>query len=182
MELVLEEELIARSLQGESHAFKQLIGTYRRQLFGYLLKFCGDRMLAEDLMQETLIRVWKNLPGYTPQNRFSSWLFCIAHNVAVDSGRKQKIREMVVHTGELETRNDYDPHSEMVYSELKDIVDSVLCQMPEKQKNVFLLREHGGLTFKEISELTGEPLNTVLGHMHYAVEKLRKALRQKDVI
>ena len=95
---LLEYQLILRSKQGDASAFGALIKDYRKQLFTYLLKICNNRTTAEDLFQDTLIRVWSGLPNYNEQNKFSSWLFSIAHNTAMDSFRRKKVRSRIVHT------------------------------------------------------------------------------------
>ena len=136
-------------------------------------------MLAEDLFQETLIKVWKGIKFYNDQNKFSSWLFSIAHNTAVDSTRSASVRNR---TSSLEDTNEYsgesNPYKTLVEKETYEIVMLAVNELPENQKNVFLLRQHGGLTFKEIAKTIDQPLNTVLGHMHYAVSKLRKKLSE----
>jgi len=163
---------------GESASFGPLIKIYKNRLFSYLIQISGDKNLAEDLFQETLIKVWSGLSNYSEQNRFSSWLFSIAHNTAMDSIRKNN-RQRIVET--VEEPDFYagtaNPHQEIVNKETTQIISSAIEKLSPKQKEVFLLRINGELTFKEISELTGESLNTVLSHMHYSVKKLRKILR-----
>ena len=132
-------------------------------------------MLAEDLFQETLIKVWKGLSNYNEQNKFSSWLFSIAHNVAVDSARSKEVRNKQKTTNDnYSYQSNSDPHSDFIATETREILMSAVDTLPDKQKEVFLLRLHSGMQFKEIAELTKQPLNTVLGHMHYAVSKIRK--------
>jgi RNA polymerase sigma-70 factor (ECF subfamily) len=180
---IQENVLIEKCKNGESEAFGMLINGYRRQLYSYLFKLSGDRTSAEDLFQETLIKVWKGIKKYKEQNKFSSWLFSIAHNVSLDAYRKRVVRSNIIHTDELpDKETNKDPLSEVEAKELKEIINKTADQLPDKQKHVFLLRQHGGLTFKEISELTDEPLNTVLGHMHYATKKIRTALRKENVV
>ena len=179
----MENQLILRCKKGDSRAFAQLIKLYKRQLFTYLLRFSGNSVTAEDLFQETLIKVWNGFPSYKEQNRFSAWLFSIAHNIAMDSYRKNKLRRHISAVEELPEIIDYKTHlSELEESELKQIVVESLKLLPEQQRNVFLLRQHGEMTFKEIAETTGQNLNTVLSHMNYAVKKLRKILRDKNAI
>ena len=114
------------------------------------------------------------------QNKFASWLFSIAHNTAIDGIRKIKNRALEISTDNREiitkTNNPYD---KVVHEETKQIIENIVNTFPAKQKNVFLLRMHAELSFKEIAELTKEPLNTVLSHMHYAVKKLRKEFEGK---
>lgn len=175
----LEKELIERCRANDRTAFGGLINNYRKQLFSYLLRMCGDRMQAEDLFQETMIRVWKGISKYKEQNKFSSWLFSIAHNVTMDSIRSNKVRERLIHINENDDPGSvHNPHSEFVANEMKEIIMRSIDDLPDKQKQVFLLRQHSDMSFKEIASLTNEPLNTVLGHMHYAVSKLRKKLSE----
>jgi len=132
-------------------------------------------MTADDLFQETLIKVWKGFNSYNEQNKFSSWLFSIAHNVAVDSIKSRSARN--THSSIIELNNYPDnngPHKKLVEKETRKIIMSEVYALPDKQREVFLLRLHGGMQFKEIAELTKQPLNTVLAHMHYAVTKIRK--------
>ena len=176
----LEKELIERCRANDKAAFGSLINKYRKQLFSYLLRMCEDRMQAEDLFQETLIRVWKGISNYKEQNKFSSWIFSIAHNVTMDNIRSKKVREKGVHINENINAVTVDnPHSVYVANETKEIIMHGINELPEKQKQVFLLRQHSNMSFKEIAAATNQPLNTVLGHMHYAVSKLRKMLSEE---
>lgn len=183
MESNLENKLISKSINGDSAAFGLLMRDYRNRLYGYLWKLCGNKSVTEDLFQETLIKVWKGFPRYNEQNKFSSWLFSIAHNVALDSFRKAKVRERVIHTDQVPEKGLEDNQlKKMEVDELEESVMKVVANLPAKQRQVFLLRQHGEMTFKEISKLTEEPLNTVLSHMNYAVKKLKKVLREENVI
>lgn len=184
MENILEELLIEKCRRGEHSAFRELVKVYRRRLYSYLFRLTGgDRIMAEDAFQETLIKVWKAIGKYDHKDKFSSWLFSIAHNAAMDQVRKSNLRKSFFKPEELEMQpSESNPYSECVGNELREILDRIVGGLPEKQKEVFLLREHGGMSFKEISEVTGQPLNTVLGHMHYAVDKIKRALRKKNAI
>jgi RNA polymerase sigma-70 factor (ECF subfamily) len=137
-------------------------------------------MTAEDLFQETLIKVWKGFKSYNEQNKFSSWLFSIAHNVAVDSIRRESAKPQFRSFDEVQTfTSDNNPHNTIVEKETNELVMAAVSTLSEKQKQVFLLRQHSDMTFKEISEVTNQPLNTVLGHMHYAVTRIRKKLSKE---
>lgn len=175
--------LIQKVMNGEANAFNILINNYRGKLFGYLLKFCGDKLTAEDLFQETLIKTWKGFKKYNEESKFSSWLFSIAHNVALDFLRKNKKQHQFVSDEEIiNSPQSINQENHFDAEEMKLLINKVVNSLPEKQKNVFLLRQHGGLTFKEISEITKEPLNTVLSHMSYAVKKIKKVLRDNNAI
>jgi RNA polymerase sigma-70 factor (ECF subfamily) len=176
-----EKSLIDSCLNGNSNSFSFLIKLHRKPLFTYLYRLCGDKVTAEDMFQETLLKVWQNLKKYNEQNKFSSWLFSIAHNVAVDTLRKRKVRNNIIYMDEIhEPDNNLNPFTILIAKESGAEISNAIDKLPEKQKQVFLLRQHGEMTFKEIAELLKEPINTVLGHMHYAVDKLRKELKEKD--
>jgi RNA polymerase sigma-70 factor (ECF subfamily) len=183
MDRLLENQLILRCKEGDSLAFGQLIKNYRKQLFTYLLRLSGNKDMAEDLLQDTLTKAWHGLPKYEEKNKFSSWLFSIAHNIAMDAYRKKKVREVVSTYDEIPERSlIINQEHALEAEELKNTIVDSLSQIPEKQRSVFLMRQHSGMSFKEISDSTGQPLNTVLSHMHYATKKLRKILRDKNVI
>ena len=167
-------------MKNDTAAFGKLIQSYRVQLFSYLHRLCGDQMTAEDLFQETLIKVWKGFKSYNERNKFSSWLFSIAHNVAVDSIRRESAKSKVSSFEDVQTiAGDNNPHNALVEKETNELVMAAVSTLSEKQKQVFLLRQHSDMTFKEISEATNQPLNTVLGHMHYAVSGIRKKLSKE---
>ena len=134
--------------------------------------------MAEDVMQDTLIKVWRGFGKYNERKKFASWLFSVAHNTAVDALRKADTRRIFQNKPEMEIRDDFSsPDKQMESSELGAAIDNAVRRLPEKQRQVFLLRQHSGLTFREISEQLDEPLNTVLGQMHQAVLKLKKILK-----
>jgi len=137
-------------------------------------------MTAEDLFQETLIKVWKGFKTYNERNKFSSWLFSIAHNVAVDSIRRESAKNKISSFEDVQTlASDYNPLNAYLEKETNELVMAAVNKLSEKQKQVFLLRQHSDMTFKEISKVTNQPLNTVLGHMHYAVSGIRKKLSKE---
>lgn len=180
MNALHEQTLIERCRNGDSSAFGPLMQIYRRQLFSYLFRLSRERTEAEDLFQETLIKTWKGIKKYSEQQKFSSWLFSIAHNIAMDNLRRRKKDESISDIELDELKSTSDQHKDLVYSETNRTVKKALETLPEKQKAVFLLRVYGELSFSEIAELTNEPLNTTLSHMHYAVKKIRKIIGKKD--
>jgi len=179
-EMILEARLVKNSKNGDGSAFGELISIYRKNLFTYLLRMCKDRMTAEDLLQETLIKAWTGLKSYNEQQKFSSWLFTIAHNVSIDAIRMQQLRERPINLREkTDIASYFTPHSEMVITEGRIALQKEVENLPEDQRRVFLLRQQGELSFKEIAEVMNQPLNTVLSHMHYAVKKLKRCLNEE---
>lgn len=175
-----ESWLIERCRSGESSRFGELIRPYRSGLFSFLLRACGNRSQAEDLFQETLLRTWRGLNAYRHRSRFRAWLFSIARNVVRDEVRKE-INRVHGDSVPLDARasNTCQPEEEFRARELAMRIQAALEDLTPRQRHVFLLRQHGSLTFREIAEDMGEPLSTVLGHMHYALGKLKRALEDK---
>lgn len=171
-----ERALIERFRGGDADAFAELIQPWQRRLATYLTRMCGDAAHAEDLRQETLIRVWRGLHSYDERTRFGSWLFTIAHHVTIDHLRRQNRAPDEVEVPQIPAPTD--PSAEFFARELGQLLEDAVEKLPEKQRRVFLLRQHGALKFREIAELTGEPLSTVLGHMSYATQKLQRIVRQ----
>ena len=172
--------LIEKCRNGDSSAFGPLIQLYRRQLFSYLFRLSGERTQAEDLFQETLMKTWRGINKYSEKQKFSSWLFSIAHNTAMDNLRKRKHENLISEIDPDEIRSSHDPCKELIDNEKNEMIKSAIETLPPKQKEVFLLRIYGEASFKDISELTKEPINTVLSHMHYSIKKLKKIIGKKD--
>ncbi len=170
-----EQILIKRCKDGDSSAFGPLIKMYRKQLYGYLFNLLGEKTLAEDVFQEVLIKAWKGIEKYSEEQKFSSWLFTIAHNCSMDELRKRKL-DMLFVNDEEDIGHDNTPAHILEKEELIQKIFSAVDMLTAKQKNVFLLRIEGELSYKEISQITNEPLNTVLSHMNYSIKKIRKSL------
>lgn len=178
---MVENQLIEKCKKGDGDAFRLLVNNYRNKLFGYLYKFSNSQDMAEEMFQETLIKIWQGLKKYNTQKRFSSWLFTIAHNVAMDSLRKRKSNNSIVSIEELEDKSSsVKPDEDIIKNETIGIINNSLKNLSEKQRIVFLLRQHGELTFKEIAKTTKEPLNTVISHMHYAIKKIKKLIEYEN--
>ncbi len=175
----LENRLIERSRDRSPEAFGELVKLYRKPLYSYLIKMCGDRFSAEDLFQETLIKVWHGIGKYDERQKFSSWLFSIAHNCAIDFLRKRKLAMNTFEELNEDTAVAKDLHDTVVTKELKEKLDKAVSKLPEKQREVFLMRQFGEFSFKEIAKMTNEPLNTVLSHMHYAIKKIKDVMRDE---
>ena len=177
----LESILVNRCQNRDVDAFAQLMNMYKKQLFSYLIQRTGNRETAEDLFQETLIKIWRNFPQYQNKEKFGSWIFSIAHNLTVDSFRKQKVKSTIVQIEDLEEiGHSEDPLKKVERDEQRAMLNEALLQLSDNQKEVFLLRQHGEMTFKEIADFTNQPINTVLSHMNYAVNKLKKILGKEN--
>jgi len=182
--LTTDAELIRRYQQGDGKAFHVLVTRYQRQLASYLRRMVDDASAADDLFQETFYKVIKSLPRYQEQGTFSGWLFGIANRLAIDYLRKHKRQTKIMkpvsqdNSGML-SPDILDPHApspeeDVKQRELKKYLKKAIKRLPAEQRQVLLLREHSGLSFKEIAAMLDCPLNTVLGRMRYALLNLRK--------
>ncbi|HEX9577637.1 MAG TPA: RNA polymerase sigma factor [Myxococcales bacterium] len=181
-----DEELLAAFQQGDVGAFEALLRRHRAPLFTFLLRMLGDRERAEDLAQETFLRIVKGAAAWEQRARFQTWLYTIARNLCVDASRRDKFRR----TGSLdETGPDGDPplvdsvpgreaapDRGAESARLRPVLQKALLSLPAEQREVFILREQAGMPFKEIAEMVGVNENTVKSRMRYALEGLRKAL------
>jgi RNA polymerase sigma-70 factor (ECF subfamily) len=172
-----DEALMMAYRRGESKAFDELLLRYRTPLFSTLRRLVGDRALAEDLFQETFLRVIQHAGRYDAGRKFSGWVFRIARNLAVDALRQRGVRR----EEELDEEHQDPaggPDRALARAEQGEAISRALELLPLEQREVFLMREWAGLSFKEIAEVTESPLNTVLGRMHLAVKKLRACLAE----
>jgi len=188
-----DEALMLAYAGGDAASFEALFQRHRRPLFTFLLHNLGDRAAAEDLFQEIFLRLVRGRVGYRPTGSFRSWLFRIAHNALTDHRRRTGLRESQDEETTMTTANDEqvdrfaslpskelgaDPVSRSQDKELRERIEAALLRIPEEQREVFLLRERGGLEFQHIAELTGHPLATVKSRMRYALANLRQRLSE----
>jgi RNA polymerase sigma-70 factor (ECF subfamily) len=172
MEVDPMDDLIQGLKSGQSASFDRLVREYGDRLYRFCLRIVGPTE-AEDVVQETFIRVHRSIGSYQPTGRFESWLFTIANHLALDSVRRRSSVSM-----ESEEPVDFhEPTDDLDHQEVQHALVQAVDRLPVDQKQVFLLREEAGLSFREIAELLHCPLNTALGRMHYAMENLRKTMR-----
>lgn len=170
-----DSELITHCRAGDTRAFDELYERYRLPLYSYLNRVVPGRSHAvDDLFQQTWMKVLENLDRYTEQQRFVSWLFRIAHNVAVDHLRREGRYEMVEVT-ESAAVVETAPWEAMDRQALLAAVREATASLAPEQREVLLLRQRG-LSFREIADVQASNINTVLGRMHYAVRNLRRRL------
>ncbi|MGZ6142221.1 MAG: RNA polymerase sigma factor [Myxococcales bacterium] len=181
-----DEELLAAYQQGDPGAFELLLRRHRAPLFSFLLRMLGDREKAEDLAQETFLRIVKGAQAWEHRARFQTWLFTIARNLCVDASRRDRFRraDSLDQTGpddepamvDSVPGHEIDPARGAESARLRPVLQKALLGLPAEQREVFILREQAGIPFKEIAEMVGVNENTVKSRMRYALEGLRKAL------
>lgn len=177
--------LVERLLAGDETAFAVLLRRYEGKLRAYVVHLVGVEEEARDIVQETFIRAWRKLDQYDPSYRFSTWLFRIAHNLAVDSLRRRRQGVVPLSAGEDEegqevtldvTDSARDPLGELANRELAGALEREIRRLPPAYRELVILRHFVGLAYNEIAELKGLPLGTVKNKLFRAHSVLREAL------
>jgi RNA polymerase sigma-70 factor (ECF subfamily) len=170
---------------GDARAFETLVRRHRSAIWNFLLRHVRDRARAEDLLQETFLRAVKASGEWMDRAKVTTWLFTIARNLATDELRRAVHRRAEPLDGrgddapapiDRAASDDPPPDAAAEGALLRPRLEAALAALPEEQREVFLLREQGGLGFREIAEVTGVPENTVKSRMRYALESLRRTL------
>ncbi|MDQ7824209.1 MAG: sigma-70 family RNA polymerase sigma factor [Candidatus Eremiobacteraeota bacterium] len=176
-----DDALMESFRKGDACAFETLYERYRQPLFRYLFLMLDDRVMAEDVFQETFLKVFQFRGRYRPGEKFSHFLFKVAKNSAIDVLRKVKKTvpfESVTNEPALAGSEARSPEEEAILQEETRALHDAIRSLPPEQRQVLLLREYLDIPFKEIAHLTGCPLNTALGRMHYAIRRIREAFRK----
>ncbi|MCK5136071.1 MAG: sigma-70 family RNA polymerase sigma factor [Bacteroidales bacterium] len=184
-----DHNLVQAYVKGDQSAIETLINRHRSKVFTYILLTIKNHQLADDLFQETFIKVIQSLRGgkYRDNGRFLSWVIRIAHNLIIDHFRKEKQMNSVSNDDtEVDLFNskklsDDNIEEIIVNSQIKSEIRSLINELPDDQREVVLLRHYGELSFKEIADQTDVSINTALGRMRYALINLRKLIKEKDL-
>jgi len=186
---VNDQELVQAYIQGDQSAIESLINKHRSKVYTYILLTIKNQQLAEDLFQETFIKVIQSLRGgkYRDNGRFLSWVIRIAHNLIIDHFRKEKqMNSLSNDDTEVDLFNskklsDDNIEELIINTQIKTEIRILISELPDDQREVVLLRHYGGLSFKEIAEQTDVSINTALGRMRYALINLRKLIEEKKL-
>jgi RNA polymerase sigma-70 factor (ECF subfamily) len=182
-------ELIQRCREGDDRAFAQLVAHFGPAIYRFILRMVRKRQIAEDVYQETWMRVCDHLDRYDERGCFKSWLFQIANRLCLN--QRRSLRSMFVPLAEIFERvngrvpavqmrsPERLPDVEVEQQEAMALVEKALDLMPVKQKQVFLLRLHAEMSFKEIAAILDRPLNTVLTQMRAALGHLHKKMSEQ---
>ncbi|HWJ21723.1 MAG TPA: sigma-70 family RNA polymerase sigma factor [Gemmatimonadaceae bacterium] len=184
-----DADVVALAQQGRELAFRELIRRYERPVFSLVFRMVRDRETAEDLAQETFIKVLNHVDRYRPEFKFSSWLFKIANNVAIDHIRKRHLETVSMdgspHAGtaaEVEaTSFDVSVHQESALEELESrelgsAIEQAIAKLRPEYRSCIMLRHVEGRSYEEIAATLDLPLGTVKTYIHRARHELRRAL------
>ena len=180
--------LISLYINGDHEAFKELVERHKNRIFTSIYLIVKDRTLAEDLMQETFIKVIDTIRKgrYNEEGKFLPWILRVAHNLAIDTFRKNRRYPVVVMEDGNNVFDTLEFAEEPVENKkirednvekLKDLID----ELPENQRKVLIMRSYLDMSFKEIAESTGVSINTALGRMRYALINLKKKMKQNNI-
>jgi RNA polymerase sigma factor (sigma-70 family) len=186
---VSDQELINRYLAGNENCLEQLIHRHKNKVFSYILMVVKDKQHADDIFQDTFIKVIFTLRSgtYKEEGKFIQWVMRIAHNLVIDHFRKSRRIPIV------DSQNDefnifdnlriYDESAEdrIINEQIHQDVRSLIEYLPPEQREVLVMRHYADMSFKDIAEQTGVSINTALGRMRYALINLRKLIEQKEI-
>lgn len=179
-----DEELIARFQNGDEYAFDEIVHRYKDRLLNFIFRFLGQMDEAEDIVQDTFLKVYKNKNAYENIARFSTWIYTIAGNLAKTELRKRKRRRMFSISGkgidekEYELRSgDRTPEEETDSVFNEKIIQGAIEKLHEKFRTVIILRDIQELSYDEISNIIGVPLGTVKSRVNRARLKLQEMLK-----
>lgn len=190
MELQIDDSILVRDyISGDEKALEILIKRHNQRIISFIYSKVMDRDIAEDIFQDTFIKVIKTLKkgNYSEEGKFLPWVMRIAHNLIIDFFRKSK------RLPKFEGSDDFNIFSVISDDKLnaekqiiKDQIDSnlelLIEELPDDQKEVLVMRIYQDMSFKEISENTGVSINTALGRMRYALINLRKIIDKHNIV
>ena len=184
-----DEQLAMSYIDGNNRAFDLLLSRTQSKLFTYIMFVVRDHEVANDIFQETFVKVITKLQQrkYTNSGKFSAWLIRIAHNVIMDWYREQRSERIVEPTEDNDLSNlnsgllDMNVENQFVNDQVLRDVRKLMDMLPPTQREVCFMRFYQGMSFKEIAETTGVSINTSLGRMRYAILNLRRMVREHSV-
>ncbi len=187
---VSDNELVSDYLSGNHSSLEVLINRHKQKVQTYIMQVVKDRHLADDIFQDTFIKVINVLRSgtYKDEGKFIQWIMRIAHNLIIDHFRKAKRLPMIDKSPEesdvFDNLRIVDESIEdrMITDQIHQDVRSLITYLPEEQREVLMMRHYANMSFKEIAEQTDVSINTALGRMRYALINLRKLIDEKEIV
>ncbi len=185
-----DEQLALSYVEGNNRAFDLLLSRNQSKLFSYIMFVVRDRETADDIFQETFVKVITRLRDgrYTASGKFSAWIMRIAHNVMMDWYRDQKAERIIELTENNDLSNirggdvlDGNIENQFVNAQVLNDVKKMMSLLPPSQREVVYMRYFQEMSFKEIAETTGVSINTSLGRMRYAILNMRRMARESSL-
>jgi RNA polymerase sigma-70 factor (ECF subfamily) len=188
---VTDRELIGRYLKGNHQSLEKLIHRHQNRVYAYILMIVKDKDLADDLFQDTFIKVINTIRSgsYNEEGKFLQWVMRIAHNLIIDHFRKSN-RMPLLDNSKNEDFNIFDTinitdksiEDQMITDQIHKDIRKLIELLPPEQKEVLYMRHYAEMSFKDIAEVTDVSINTALGRMRYALINLRKLIAEKNIV
>ena len=180
------DDLAKRARDGDRKAYSQIVRLMMNQIVGLTYRMTGDRQTAKDLAQDAFISGWENIRKFRGEARFTSWLYRIAQNRALNhikakSSQTVSLPDEQSGVGPAAISHFGNPERDLEQSRLREEVAAFMATLPDMQKSVFELRFYEDMSFNEIARLTGKALGTVKTHYRQAVLKLREHAQQRGL-
>ncbi len=182
-------ELIQQYLSGDKSKLDILINKHKNQVYSYIILVVKNRDLAEDIFQDTFIKVIRslNIGTYKDNGKFVSWVMRIAHNLIIDYYRKNKNIQTIAEDDvtmplfdQIQFSNKPTDH-QLIGNQTEKEIRKLILQLPQEQLEIIKLRYYFDMSFKEIAKITNVSINTALGRMRYAILNLRKLMDEKQI-
>ena len=192
---VIDDQILVNNyISGDETALSTLITRHKRRIFSYIMNTLKDKAAAEDVFQDTFIKVINTLKkgNYNEEGKFLPWVMRIAHNLIIDSFRQDK-RMPTISGGTNQDGENFDIFNlighhdcsieqEIIQNQIRNDLRKLVEHLPFEQREVLMMRYYYDMSFKEISEQTNVSINTALGRMRYALINLRKMIEEKEII
>jgi RNA polymerase sigma-70 factor (ECF subfamily) len=187
--LIADGVLVSNYINGSEKSLEILIIRHKQRIFSFILSKVLDREVAEDIFQDTFIKVINTLKrgAYNEEGKFLPWVMRIAHNLVIDHFRRNKRIPTFKNTDEFDIFSVIgdevlNVEKQLIKNQILDDVRGLIDELPDDQKEVLLMRMYKDMSFKEIAENTGVSINTALGRMRYALINLRKLIEKHKII
>ena len=185
---ITDRDLVASAVSGVEGSFEELVRRYQRPISAYVYRMVGNYESALDLTQEIFIKVYNSLNRYRSEFKFSTWIYKIAHNAAVDHLRRSATREQSLVVGPEGDQFDLpiessrpSPEQESEQRERRVEIETVVRALPANYRELIILRHSQDLSYEEIVEVTGLPLGTVKNRLFRAREMMRQQFVEKGI-
>jgi RNA polymerase sigma factor (sigma-70 family) len=186
---ILDSVLVNNYINGHEKSLEILIIRHKQRIFSFILSKVSDREVAEDIFQDTFIKVINTLKrgAYNEEGKFLPWVMRISHNLIIDHFRRNKRLPKFNNTDDFDIFDVLSDEmlsieNQIIKSQILEDVRNLIEELPEDQKEVLLMRMYRDMSFKEIAENTDVSINTALGRMRYALINLRKLIEKHNII
>ncbi|REE81929.1 RNA polymerase sigma-70 factor (ECF subfamily) [Lutibacter oceani] len=187
--VIADSVLVSNYINGNEKSLEILVIRHKQRIFSFILSKVLDREIAEDIFQDTFIKVINTLKrgAYNEEGKFLPWVMRIAHNLVIDHFRRNKRIPTFRNTDEFDiftviSDEVLNVEKQIIKDQILNDIKGLIVELPEDQKEVLIMRMYKDMSFKEIAENTDVSINTALGRMRYALINLRKLIEKHNII